>query len=157
MIKLIKNQFWLLLVFTFFTGHAQNAIKLIESNGNESFFILNPQQKFLMVKNELVIESENQSIIIEQNNSLKCEFCNYEISSLKTISGNSIIYKLSNESIEVDNLEPLSSVKIFDLNGNIIIMGEANNEGFISLNINELPRGILIINTNNKTFKFYKK
>lgn len=136
---------------------AQNAVKHISNEGEETFFLLKDHPKVSFQENLLSISTDNDRIVLEMYDGSRMEFVSIDNNSVGTIQQDSPIFKIDRDYIEGYNLEPLSNVIITDMAGKAVVATTANNEGFVKVSLSGLPSGVYILTTINKSFKFYKK
>lgn len=141
--------------------HAHNAVKIIDSDGNETIFLLENENYYvtmeLLIKDpELIVHTAKTTVkyIIDPN--IKFEFLDYD-AGIETLENSDIVFNISPNFIEGRNLQSNSWIYIFGLNGNFLKKAKVSNSGNLKIDISDIPEGVLIVKYNNKSFKFFKK
>lgn len=143
------------------TLYAHNAVKVIESNGNETIFLLEKDPYYYsmdvyMTSSGLEIYTTKTQVNYEIDESVRFEFLDLD-SGIETLEISDPIFNISHKFIECKNLKGNSLVYIYDLNGILIKNAKVDDTGSLKIDISEIPEGIFIIKSNNKSFKFFKK
>ena len=136
---------------------AQNAVKMIESNGEETVFLLSTHPKVSLSQSVLEIKTDTDEITCDIDEGVRFELIDFEDASVNDIEEDKPVFKVSKERVEAFNLKPGSDVKLYDLTGKIMESVKTDSTGHAALDISVLPDGIYIINSSNRNFKFYKK
>ena len=137
--------------------HAQNAVKMTESDGTETFFLLTATPKVAMNGNTLSVSTSESEITCEVGEGVTFEFCDYEPGAVETIETSAPAFKLTTDHLEAYNLKPSTSVVIYDITGKMLKSSTTDDTGNAVINIADLPAGIYVVNSNSNNFKFYKK
>ena len=148
---------WMLLLCWAIPSKAQNAVKMIETDGTETIFLLIEQPKVWMADNSLIVETDSDKISCDIAGGIRFEFCNYESDSVEGIEQSTPAFKVTPQSVEAFNLDPLKTVAIYDISGKTVKTSQSDQNGYVYFSISELPAGVYIFNSPNKNFKFYKK
>ena len=148
----------LLIVFGFwFSASAQNAVKMIGSNGNETIFLLTSHPKVSIEQSSLLIESDLEKITCDIDDGVRFEFTNYEEAAVNEINSEIPVFKISQAFIEGDNLLPGSDILLYDMKGSLLKSLKVAADGHISIDISDLQEGVYVINSSVKKFKLYQR
>lgn len=148
---------WMTLLCCFIPGKAQDAVKMIQSDGQETIFMLSQKPTVSMNGSSILIETENESVSCQIEDGIRFEFVNYGSNSLESLVENTPVFKVSQETIEAEGLTPAIPVAIYDITGKLVKSSQTDSSGNVSLNISDLSSGVYIFNSVNKNFKFYKR
>ena len=164
--KLIEMKRLLLVLFINFVLsytliHAHNAVKIIESDGNETIFILEKDPNYysmevFMIGSELEIYTQNTQVNYEIDQGVRFEFLDYD-ARVDPLEVSDPIFNISRKSIEGKNLPVNSLVYLYDLTGILLKKAKVDSTGSLKIDISEIPEGNFIIKSNSKSFKFFKK
>lgn len=154
--NLIETLTLLLVLLSANSVSGQNAVKIVDSVGKESYFLLDSYPSVTFDGEEVNIETENE-IVSYYGESLLFEFCDYDNNSVALLDESSPCYKLTKTVLEVYNLIPHSFLKIYDSTGKTIYTIQIEGNGNASIPIENFGTGVYIISSNNSNLKFYKK
>ena len=136
---------------------AQNAVKMIESNGRETIFLLNQRPMVSIVGKSLEIRSASDKITCEIGEGVSFAFTDFEEAGVEEIDIDSPMFRVSQNLIEAFNLRPNSKVTLYDFKGNMIKSVNSDATGYVAISSSGLPKGVYVINSNVRNFKYYKK
>lgn len=137
--------------------NAQNAVKMVESDGTETFFMLSTTPTVKLNENTLTVTTSQTEITCEVGGGVSFELCDYEPGAVGEIEESAPAYKLTGDTLETYNLKPGETIMIFDLAGRTVKNRQTDNAGYCNIYIGDLPSGVYVVNSNSNKFKFYKK
>ena len=146
-----------LTIFCSLFSFADNAVKMIQADGSESYFLLSSKPKVSINGEELNVVTLNENISVEFVSPVTFEFCEYEDTAVKGLEVSKPVFKINGLTLEASNLEPNSSVTIYDSTGRKVAAGVTDNSGNVTISISSLPNGAFIVNSKANNFKFHKK
>lgn len=135
---------------------AHDAVKLIDSNNKETIFMLHDLPKARIDESKLIIETDRERLICNIETGARIEFIDTN-AGINGILPDSFVFSLGGNGLDCQNLKPGSKVYLCDLAGKIITSKEVDSTGAVTIDTTTLPAGVYIFNTNEKSFKFYKK
>ena len=136
---------------------AQNAVKMTESGGKSTIFMLSQQPKVYISSGFITIETLTDKVECDTADGVTFEFLDYDNAGIEEIGAESPIFKIGNDYLEAWNIKPFSRMEIYDVAGKKLGGATSDANGYVSVSIANLPAGIYIINSTDKNFKFYKK
>ena len=148
--------FLMILGFGLYTK-AHNAVKLIYSDARETILMLSDHPRVSLDGATLLISSDKDDLQVLIEDTDRFEFIDYEEASAGKLGVYPPTIILNGEVLEVLYLQPHSQVIITDLTGKTIASSTADNSGYLFLQTGGWPKGVYILITKEKTFKFYKK
>lgn len=144
------------LVFSAFEMSAQNAVKLISTDGTETIFLLSSHPKITLEPTGISLRTDSETITY-QGYGIKAEFTDYEPNSVEQIEISTPLFKVGSNTIEAYNLSVGEIVCLFDLGGVLMKSFKADNSGSIVIPTDDLASGCYIVNSKIKSFKYFKK
>lgn len=136
---------------------AHNAVKITEPDNKETFILLNTNPKVYMENSSLVLVTENDKVVFEKMHGMCFELVNHDINGIEGIWADYVTFKVSSVCIEGFNLIPSHQVFINDITGKTMTTTNTDESGYVNISITDFPTGIYILNSKDKSFKFYKK
>ena len=136
---------------------AQNAVKMIPSEGQEIVFMLSDSPRVTIEENSIIIESEKEKVTCEILKGVRFEFVDSDNAGIESVEINTAIFKVTNDFIEASRLKPRENVRVVDIGGKILRNLSTDSSGYIKMDISDLPKGVFIFSSKDKKFKFYKK
>ena len=136
---------------------------LTETNGTKTEFALDSYPVVTIEANDLVITCEGKKLSTAltgvQNYHFTEKKVTTSISSVPTNDpkGETTTPSFSFSNAEVSGLKAGARVAIYNLNGTQISSVTADDEGRIALDLSSLPKGVYILRTPTKSFKFMNK
>lgn len=139
--------------------NAANYLKITDSTGQSVTFALSEKPKATLTATNLVITTASDTLYYPLTQYRKFELTDNETTSISTpteANGNNIVVKMGQGSLLFEGLEPSSGVTAYAIDGSLTGSTKASSNGNATLNLNG-QKGIIIVKTNNKTFKFLNK
>ena len=160
----------LTLSFIPLSGFAQTVQKkmitclvLTETNGTTTEFALESFPVITIEDNNLVITCKDQKLTTALTGVQDYHFIEKKVTtSISSVPSNdpknaSVSPQFSFSSAEVSGLKAGTKVAIYNLNGTQISSVTADGEGRVALDFSSLPKGVYILRTPTKSFKFMNK
>lgn len=136
---------------------AQNAVKMIQVNSQESIFYLIDKPSVTFEGDAIVVEAKDNKVTCELVGGVTFEFVTVDNASVDSFENDIPIFKVNNNFIEAFNLTPISIIIISDLSGKTLLSTKTDAKGHIYIETESFPAGIYIFSSKDKNFKFYKK
>lgn len=136
---------------------------LTETNGTKTEFALDSYPVVTIEANDLVITCEGKklstALIGVQNYHFTEKKVTTSVSSVPANDpkGETTTPSFSFSNAEVSGLKAGARVAIYNLNGTQISSVIADGEGRVALDLSSLPKGVYILRTPTKSFKFMNK
>ena len=160
----------LTLSFIPFSGFAQTVqekmitcLVLTETNGTTTEFALDSYPVVTIEANELVITCKDQKVTTALTGVQDYRFIEKKVTAgISSVPSNdpkneSNTPQFSFSNAEVSGLKAGARVAIYNLNGTQISSVTADGEGRVALDFSSLPKGVYILRTPTKSFKFMNK
>lgn len=136
---------------------------LTETNGTTTEFALESFPVITIEDNNLVITCKNQKLTTALTGVQDYRFIEKKVTAgISSVpsndpknASNTSQFSLSNT--EVSGLKAGARVAIYNLNGTQISSVTADGEGRVALDFSSLPKGVYILRTPTKSFKFMNK
>lgn len=138
---------------------AANYVKITDSTGQSVTFALSEKPKVTITATNLAITTASDTLYYPLTQYRKFELTDNETTSISTpteANGNNIVVRLGQGNLLFEGLEPGSGVTAYTIDGSLAGSTKASSNGNATLNLNG-QKGIIIVKTNNKTFKFLNK
>ena len=136
---------------------------LTETNGTTTEFALDSYPVVTIEANELVITCKDQKVTTALTGVQDYHFIEKKVTtSISSVPSNdpknaSVSPQFSFSNAEVSGLKAGARVAIYNLNGTQISSVTADGEGRVTLDLSSLPKGVYILRTPTKSFKFMNK
>lgn len=136
---------------------------LTETNGTKTEFALDSYPVVTIEANELVITCKDQKLTTALTGVQDYHFIEKKVTAgISSVPSNdpknaSVSPQFSFSNAEVSGLKAGAKVAIYNLNGTQISSITADGEGRVALDFSSLPKGVYILRTPTKSFKFMKK
>lgn len=145
-------------------SHAQEWLAtflvLTETNGTKTEFPLESQPVVTFEQNNLVVTCNGKTLSTALTDVLEYSFIQRNVTTgINNLPGKEAGKEAATPSFsfhnaEVSGLKEGANVGIYDLNGRLISAVRADAVGHVTLNLSSLPKGIYILRTPTKSFKF---
>ena len=146
-----------LLLGSFFTISAYNAVKFTDGDSKETIFMLKDRPKVTHDTSAIIIETDKDHISFDFIEGSRFDFIDYEDSGIESLTDEISIFKINNGQIEGQNLKPNTRVFITDISGKIISSAVTDQSGKFIITTEGFNSGVYIFNSNAKNFKFIKR
>lgn len=136
---------------------------LTETNGTKTEFALESYPVVTIEANELVITCKDQKLTTALTGVQDYHFIEKKVTAgISSVPSNdpknaSVSPQFSFSNAEVSGLKAGAKVAIYNLNGTQISSITADGEGRVALDFSSLPKGVYILRTPTKSFKFMNK
>ena len=136
---------------------------LTETNGTKTEFALESFPVITIEGNDLVITCKDQKVTTALTGVQDYHFTEKKVTtSINNVPANDPKSEASTPSFsfsnaEVSGLKAGARVAIYNLNGTQISSVTADGEGRVALDLSSLPKGVYILHTPTKSFKFMNK
>ena len=136
---------------------------LTETNGTKTEFALESFPVITIEGNNLVITCKDQKLTTALTGVQDYHFIEKTVTtSISSVPSNdpknaSVSPQFSFSNTEVSGLKAGARVAIYNLNGTQISSVTADGEGRVALDFSSLPKGVYILRTPTKSFKFMNK
>ena len=136
---------------------------LTETNGTKTEFALNSYPVITIEANDLVITCEGKKLSTALTGVQDYHFIEKKVTtSISSFpandpKGETTTPSFSFSNAEVSGLKAGAKVAIYNLNGTQISSATADGEGQVALDLSSLPKGVYILRTPTKSFKFMNK
>ena len=136
---------------------------LTETNGTKTEFALDSYPVVTIEANELVITCKDQKLTTALTGVQDYHFIEKKVTAgISSVPSNdpknaSVSPQFSFSNAEVSGLKAGAKVAIYNLNGTQISSITADGEGRVALDLSSLPKGVYILRTPTKSFKFMNK
>lgn len=136
---------------------------LTETNGTKTEFALNSYPVITIEANDLVITCESKKLSTALTGVQDYHFTEKKVTtSISSVpandpKGETPTPSFSFSNAEVSGLKAGARVAIYNLNGTQISSVTADGEGRVTLDLSSLPKGVYILRTPTKSFKFMNK
>ena len=136
---------------------------LTETNGTTTEFALESFPVITIEGNDLVITCKDQKLTTALTGVQDYHFIEKKVTtSISSVPSNdpknaSVSPQFSFSNAEVSGLKAGTKVAIYNLNGTQISSVTADGEGRVALDFSSLPKGVYILRTPTKSFKFMNK
>ena len=136
---------------------------LTETNGTTTEFALESFPVITIEDNNLVITCKDQKLTTALTGVQDYHFIEKKVTtSISSVPSNdpknaSVSPQFSFSNAEVSGLKAGARVAIYNLNGTQISSVTADGEGRVALDLSSLPKGVYILRTPTKSFKFMNK
>lgn len=136
---------------------------LTETNGTKTEFALDSYPVVTIEANELVITCKYQKLTTALTGVQDYHFIEKKVTAgISSVPSNdpknaSVSPQFSFSNAEVSGLKAGAKVAIYNLNGTQISSITADGEGRVALDFSSLPKGVYILRTPTKSFKFMNK
>ncbi|ERJ73403.1 hypothetical protein HMPREF9148_02714 [Prevotella sp. F0091] len=136
---------------------------LTETNGTKTEFALNSYPVITIEANDLVITCEGKKLSTALTGVQDYHFIEKKVTtSISSVpandpKGETTTPSFSFNNAEVSGLKAGARVVIYNLNGTQISSVTADGEGRVTLDLSSLPKGVYILRTPTKSFKFMNK
>ena len=136
---------------------------LTETNGTKTEFALNSYPVITIEANDLVITCEGKKLSTALTGVQDYHFIEKKVTtSISSVpandpKGETTTPSFSFNNAEVSGLKAGARVVIYNLNGTQISSVTADGEGRVTLDLSSLPKGVYILRTPTKNFKFMNK
>ena len=136
---------------------------LTETNGTKTEFALESFPVITIEGNNLVITHNGNQLTTALTGVQDYHFIEKKVTtSISSVPSNdpkntSNTPKFSFSNAEVSGLKAGARVAIYNLNGTQISSATADGEGRVALDLSSLPKGVYILRTPTKSFKFMNK
>ena len=136
---------------------------LTETNGTKTEFALDSYPVITIEGNDLVITCKDQKVTTALTGVQDYHFIEKKVTtSISSVPSNdpkseTATPSFSFSNAEVSGLKAGARVAIYNLNGTQICSVTADGEGRVALDLSSLPKGVYILRTPTKSFKFMNK
>ena len=136
---------------------------LTETKGTKTEFALDSYPVVTIEANELVITCKDQKLTTALTGVQDYHFIEKKVTAgISSVPSNdpknaSVSPQFSFSNAEVSGLKAGAKVAIYNLNGTQISSITADGEGRVALDFSSLPKGVYILRTPTKSFKFMNK
>ena len=136
---------------------------LTETNGTKTEFALESFPVITIEGNNLVITCKDQKLTTALTGVQDYRFIEKKVTAgISSVPSNdpknaSVSPQFSFNNAEVSGLKAGARVAIYNLNGTQISSVTADGEGRVALDFSSLPKGVYILRTPTKSFKFMNK
>jgi len=136
---------------------------LTETNGTTTEFALESFPVITIEGNNLVITCKDQKLTTALTGVQDYRFIEKKVTAgISSVPSNdpknaSVSPQFSFSNAEVSGLKAGAKVAIYNLNGTQISSVTADGEGRVALDFSSLPKGVYILRTPTKSFKFMNK
>lgn len=157
------NKRWILLsallsLFMMVKATDKNAVRVYEADGHSDTYLLSVRPSVTFSEDALILKAGDVEVFYPLSPSVRFEFV--EVSENPTgIQGMQAepSFKITADEIDISNVRPNSVVSIYNLSGQVVKSGGADNEGRIVMSQLNLPKGTYIVKTEQTTFKIFIK
>lgn len=137
---------------------AYEAIKVEEQDGRVLFYKLANHPKASFKDDGIHLKADDIEVIYPNSGTLTVTFVSSdESNAIDDTVLDGAVFNVSNEAIEGSNLTPEKPVFVYDLNGILVASTSTDAEGSFFISLANLSQGLYIFNSDNTSFKFYKK
>ena len=140
-----------ILLTQFATG--QNLVVKQKGNSETITISLATNPKITFGGNEVTIKNESSTIILSIENILDFSFDN----SSTIISSPMVVPQFADGRINLNGLKGTTSITVADLEGRVVTRILPNKEGVATINLDQLPKGIVLISVDNTRIKVLNK
>ena len=128
---------------------------LTESSGTVNKFALADSPIVTYEGNDLVVTCKDQTLTIGLEG-LKLGYGEMETTSINDIivDGSEKVRSLFSFGVaQFEGLQPGANIRVYSISGNCLETAKADGNGRVEVSLNNLPKGIYIINTPTRSFK----
>lgn len=101
----------------------------------------------------IIVTSEQNSVEFPVSSNVSFEFVEGGTGGVDEISGKEPKISFSYSGIELQSFRPAGEVTIYDTAGMMLLKTSTDNEGNCFISSERLPKGYIIINVSNKSYK----
>ena len=150
----------LLLFFSLLSGfmYAQEELALCLSmrDGSSVSFFLNEKPQITFVADSVKVVSSAASAKVKRSEVLDIKFKMETTNSIEEISKKGT-FEIDGDFIRVANLKPACEVKVYSVEGRVVMSQDADDSGSVIIPLTSLSQGIYLLNYNELTIKFIKQ
>lgn len=157
------NKRWILLsallsLFMMVKATDKNAVRVYEPNGNSAIYLLSARPSVAFSGEELRLKTDEIEVSYPLSPSVRFEFAeaSEEAAGIRSAQAEPS-FKITADEIDISNVRPNSVVSIYNLSGQVVKSGRADNEGRIVMSQLNLPKGTYIVKTEQTAFKIFIK
>lgn len=148
------------LALTIFATAAQAAsyVKITGQTGQSITFALSERPKATLTATSLMVTTANDTIYYPLSEYRKFELADEAtaISNPQDNNGSNIVAQLNSGTLQMEGLKPGSAVAAYTVGGARAASAKASANGSATLSLSG-QKGIIIVETNGRTFKFISK
>ena len=119
--------------------------------------MLKEHPKVLAGGNVIQILTDKDKITYDVDGSVIFEFIDHADAGVNGIREDAVTFDFSGGTLECHNLKANSPIYISDIAGRIMMHKQTDESGYLFIDTTSLTPGVYIFNSQEKTFKFYKK
>ena len=150
----------LLLFLSLLSGfmYAQEELALCLSmrDGSSVSFFLNEKPQISFVADSVKVVSTATLAKVKRSEVLDIKFKMEATNSIEEISEKGT-FEIDGDFIRVANLKPSCIVKVFSVEGRVVMSQTADEDGSAVIPLVSLPQGVYLLNYNELTIKFIKQ
>ena len=130
-----------------------NALRIHCKSGEDVTILLdeNPVVRFNDLN--LVISSEKNEISFPSDQALKLTYLNVGSDGISSVEMPDVIFSFGKQSLNIMNLDPLTSVSIYTVDGRLVSSGVTDDHGCATLSLPGQSVAVYIVHTPNVSFK----
>ena len=137
---------------------AYEAIKVEEQDGSVLFYKLANHPTTYFKDDGIHFKADDTEVIYPNSGTINITFVSSpETNAIDDTVLDGALFNVSNEAIEGSNLTPEKPVFVYDLNGILVASSSTDAEGSFFISLANLSPGLYIFNSDNTSFKFFKK
>lgn len=151
--------FLLFSISSFIYAQEKNVLSVLMKDATSVYFLLVEKPVITFENSDVKIVSSKKEAVIARDFVDSFEFIEEIPSSVDDVEDKVVdeSFELSGDVIHVGGLTPGCVVKLFSINGQMLISEVAKEDNGVTLQLDTLPAGIYIVNYYDTTIKFIKR
>ena len=133
-----------------------NALVLHMANGKLVTYLLDDLPIVTFEDDELVITTPNNVVSYQDGDVVKFTYSYVDPSKVAQTTFSDTMFKFEGNVLRAYNLEPLSDVSVFSVDGSLITSAKTGANGEITLSIPQLSGNVVVVKTSVAKFKMMK-
>lgn len=138
------------------TAESVNALVLNMVSDKQVIFMLDDLPIVTFEEGELVITTPKNVVSYQDGDVVKFTYSYVDPSKVAQTTMSDTMFKFEGNVLSAYNLEPLSDVSVFTVDGTLIISAKAGANGEITLSIPQLSGNVVVVKTSVANFKMMK-
>lgn len=138
------------------TAESVNALVLNMTTGKQVIFMLDDLPIVTFEDDELVITTPNNVVSYQDGDVVKFTYSYVDPSKVAQTTFSDTMFKFEGNVLRAYNLEPLSDVSVFSVDGSLITSAKTGANGEITLSIPQLSGNVVVVKTSLAKFKMMK-
>ena len=138
------------------TAESVNALVLNMTTGKQVIFMLDDLPIVTFEDDELVITTPNNVVSYQDGDVVKFTYSYVDPSKVSQTTMSDTMFKFEGNVLCAYNLEPLSDVSVFSVDGALITSAKTGANGEITLSIPQLSGNVVVVKTSVAKFKMMK-